>query len=101
MALQETWGIAMIESVLSGCIPIVPDRLSYSELYPALFKYPDVNGVQAISAIENKLEQLTQIKKTNPGLLEDTLNNLQEVFLALGTVAIPTIFNHCYQRTEQ
>jgi len=101
MALQETWGIAMIESVLAGCIPIVPDRLSYSELYPTLFKYPDVDGIQTISAIENKLEQLTQIKKTNPDLLEDTLKNLQEIFLALGAVAIPTIFNHCYQRTEQ
>ena len=40
-ALQETWGIAMIESVYAGCIPLVPDRLSYSELYPESFKYKD------------------------------------------------------------
>jgi len=38
-ALQETWGIAMIESVMCGCIPIVPDRLSYYELYPGICKY--------------------------------------------------------------
>lgn len=30
-ALQETWGIAMIESMLLGAYPIAPDRLSYRE----------------------------------------------------------------------
>jgi len=30
-ALQETWGIAMIESAVLGCYPILPDRLSYRE----------------------------------------------------------------------
>lgn len=101
MALQETWGIAMIESVLSGCIPVVPDRLSYSELYPSLFKYPDVKGDQTISAVENKLEQLIQINQTDPELIKHTLLKLQKVFLALGTLALPTIFNHCYQRIEK
>jgi hypothetical protein len=38
-AKQETFGISMIESTLSGCIPIVPDYLSYSEIYPKEFKY--------------------------------------------------------------
>jgi hypothetical protein len=36
---QETFGISMLESVLCGCIPIVPDKLSYKELYPLEFKY--------------------------------------------------------------
>lgn len=38
-ALQETWGIAMQEAVILGCFPLVPDRLSYSEMYPPRFKY--------------------------------------------------------------
>jgi hypothetical protein len=38
-SLQETYGHAMIESVLLGCIPLVPDRLSYKELYPDCFRY--------------------------------------------------------------
>lgn len=38
---QETWGIAVQESVLSGCIPIVPDDLSYSEMYSNI--HPDLN----------------------------------------------------------
>lgn len=38
-SLQETFGIAMVESVLLGCIPLVPDRLSYKEMYPRCFRY--------------------------------------------------------------
>ena len=34
-ALQETFGIAMLEAENMGCIPVAPDRLSYVEtLYP-------------------------------------------------------------------
>lgn len=40
---QETYGIAMVESVAAGCIPIVPDRLSYSELYDPVFTYASFN----------------------------------------------------------
>lgn len=32
-AWQETWGIAMLESAMLGAHPIVPNRLSYPELY--------------------------------------------------------------------
>ena len=38
-SLQETFGIAMVEAVLLGCIPLVPDRLSYKEMYPECFRY--------------------------------------------------------------
>ncbi len=36
---QETFGISMMESAFSGCIPIVPDDLSYKELYPHEVKF--------------------------------------------------------------
>lgn len=32
-AYQETWGIAMQEATVLGCIPVVPLRLSYMEMY--------------------------------------------------------------------
>jgi hypothetical protein len=38
-ALQETWGIAQQEALFSGCLPLVPDRLSYTEMYPDCFRY--------------------------------------------------------------
>lgn len=38
--LQETLGISAMEGVLVDTIPLVPDRLSYSEMYLNEFKYP-------------------------------------------------------------
>jgi hypothetical protein len=38
--LQETLGISCYEGALAGALPMVPDRLSYSEMYSEDFKYP-------------------------------------------------------------
>ena len=38
--LQETLGISCYEGALAGAIPMVPDRLSYTEMYSDDFKYP-------------------------------------------------------------
>jgi hypothetical protein len=39
-SLQETLGIGCYEGALVDAIPMVPDRLSYSEMYYKGFKYP-------------------------------------------------------------
>ena len=39
-SLQETLGIGCYEGALVDAIPMVPDRLSYSEMYQDKFKYP-------------------------------------------------------------
>lgn len=39
-SLQETLGIGCYEGSLLGALPLVPDRLSYSEMYLSEFKYP-------------------------------------------------------------
>lgn len=39
-ARHEFQGIAVLEAVARGCLPCVPDALSYPELYPARFRYP-------------------------------------------------------------
>ena len=36
-ANQENYGIAVIEAILAGCMPLLPNRLSYPELIPAEF----------------------------------------------------------------
>jgi hypothetical protein len=41
-ALHENLGISVMEAVLAGAIPIVPDRASYAEMYLPEFKYPSV-----------------------------------------------------------
>jgi hypothetical protein len=38
--LQETLGISCYEGAVVDAIPLVPDRLSYSEMYLDTFKYP-------------------------------------------------------------
>jgi hypothetical protein len=38
--LQETLGISCYEGAIVDAIPMVPDRLSYSEMYFETFKYP-------------------------------------------------------------
>jgi glycosyltransferase involved in cell wall biosynthesis len=40
--LQETLGISCYEGAVVDAIPMVPDRLSYSEMYYDIFKYPSV-----------------------------------------------------------
>ena len=40
-ARHEFYGMAVLEAVRAGCRPLVPDRLSYQELFPAQFRYQD------------------------------------------------------------
>ena len=39
-SLQETLGIGCYEGAIVDAIPMVPDRLSYSEMYESIFLYP-------------------------------------------------------------
>ena len=36
---NEFFGLAMIEASYAGCMPLVPDRLAYPELYPPALRY--------------------------------------------------------------
>lgn len=66
-AEQETWGIAQLEALFCGCIPFVPDRLSYSEIYPRPFKCPSdediIDKILALIENEEKLIQASELAK--------------------------------------
>jgi glycosyltransferase involved in cell wall biosynthesis len=38
-ALHDFQGLALLEAVAAGCVPLVPDRLAYTEYVPEKFRY--------------------------------------------------------------
>ena len=44
-AVNEFFGIAMVEASYAGCLPLVPDRLAYPDIYPPQFRYRDVDDL--------------------------------------------------------
>jgi glycosyltransferase involved in cell wall biosynthesis len=46
-ATHEFQGLAMLEAVAAGCLPLVPDRLAYCEIYPARFRYASMPGTES------------------------------------------------------
>lgn len=58
-AIQENFGIAVVEAVRSGCLPLLPDRLSYPEIIPeehhptCLYKEPEELAEKLMSVIRD------------------------------------------------
>lgn len=52
--LQETLGIAVMEGILANNLVVVPDRLSYTEMYDDYFKYPSEWTTNFSSYLKNK-----------------------------------------------
>jgi hypothetical protein len=53
--LQETLGISCYEGALAGALPLVPDRLSYSEMYTKEFMY---NSDASLDDIEHIIKHM-------------------------------------------
>ena len=95
--LQETLGISCYEGAIVDAIPMVPDRLSYSEMYFDTFKYPskwtedyDTYTVYRpdlcraiISHMDNYKTRLPILKKQTESLNEQffSANNLINRFI--------------------
>ena len=61
-ALHEFQGLAVLEAVAAGCLPVVPARLSYPEIYPSRYCYassPDDPAAEAGAAV-NTLRAVAQ-----------------------------------------
>jgi glycosyltransferase involved in cell wall biosynthesis len=71
---QETWGIAMQEALFAGAIPLVPDKLSYREMYPQLLRFQTPANVRhkllQIASGNNIQEYLQCCDETREALLK-------------------------------
>jgi len=69
-SLQETFGIGTVEGMMLGAIPVVPNRLTYPELYSTRFIYADLNDA------ESKIRFIMNHYKKS-GVLNDCLKENQ------------------------
>lgn len=63
-SLQETLGIGAMEAILVDTMPLLPDRLSYSEMYIDPFKYPSKWTESGSSYLNHKTDLVKLIKKS-------------------------------------
>jgi hypothetical protein len=89
--LQETLGISCYEGAVVDAIPMVPDRLSYTEMYYDTFKYPSEWTESFESYTKHRQELCYKIiqyidnyEKFLPQLRKQTLSLTDNFFSATG-----------------
>ena len=85
--LQETLGISCYEGAIVDAIPMVPDRLSYTEMYYEGFKYPSewTKSFEAYEAHRPELcgkiiQYMTNYTKFLPQIRKQTYDLTQQFF---------------------
>jgi hypothetical protein len=80
-SLHENLGISMMEGVLAGSIPIVPDRASYKEMYLDCFKYPSewTNSLQSYNANKSNVISFIEDKINNYNSYTDALREQKNI----------------------
>lgn len=88
-ALHEFQGLAVLEAVAAGCLPVVPDRLSYPEIYPPLFRYaslphePEAEAIAAASLVRQLAATLARGDVPVPDISAYGTASLRPRYLAL------------------
>jgi len=87
--LQETLGISCYEGAVVDAIPMVPDRLSYTEMYYDTFKYPsewtesfDTYTTYRSSLCSKIIQYMDNYEKFIPALRKQTQDLTQQFFNA-------------------
>lgn len=69
IVVSTTWhefqGLSIMEAAQQGCLPLVPDRLCFPELYPSAYRY---NGTR--EHLETRLADWLQTPETRPQPLD-------------------------------
>ena len=80
-ALHENLGISVMEAVLTGAIPIVPDRCSYSEMYLPEFKYPSewTSDIESYRQNRHNVVEFIQDRLQNYGEYISSIRQQQQI----------------------
>lgn len=78
-SLHENLGISVMEGVLAGVIPVLPDRCSYSEMYRPEFLYPSIwtESFENYEKYSNQLLDFIQHRLDRPELYQTALEKQQ------------------------
>lgn len=68
-ARHEFQGLAVLEAVAAGCVPVVPDRLAYVELFDAQYRYSSID--EAIDRIGNLSWRVSTAQQNIEGEVPD------------------------------
>ena len=75
--LQETLGISAMEAILAGSAPLLPDRLSYSEMYDKEFLYPSKWTLDWDHYVANRPGLIQRVKKSMNGRTSEDMISIQ------------------------
>jgi hypothetical protein len=87
--LQETLGISVYEGIQVGAIPMMPDRLSYSEMWIDKFLYPS----EWTSSLENAQEHIEEIKAHIVHQMESYEFGLMQEYLQSAKTEVTSFFS--------
>ena len=79
--LQETLGISVYEGAIVGTYPLVPNRLSYDEMWDTFFKYPSDWTKDWDNYLRNKnrlIERIRNVMGSNNVDLPGTIKSLND-----------------------
>jgi len=84
-ALHDFQGIAILEAVACGCIPVVPDRLAYPDFIPASFRTdsfdePTKDAASIADGIINISRQTESYRKHMPDLSRLFWSRMAELY---------------------
>ena len=83
---HEFYGISVIEAVRAGCLPLLPDRLSYPELFHGRYLYEDGDLFEKLKSM---LVNPDKIDRLNPKILTNRFSwkNLKKKYREWLTVS--------------